>query len=167
MLKKRSRTGFRQITLALVLAAVLAPVSARAGQAKDYAYIFLQGRIMEYTGARPLGGVTVQLASEANTFEVVTDEQGFFTFDKLPVAVYETRIITAEGKVIRAARQIDRDDSRHTRLDLRMGWRGEAALRLEPRDDRAVVVVTAPAPNWSKFRKELIVFSGVAALFVL
>jgi hypothetical protein len=167
MLKKRSRSGFRQIMLALVLAAVLAPVAAQAGQAKEYAYIFMQGRIMEFSGARPLGGVTVQLTSAANTFEVVTDAQGFFTFDKLPVAVYETKIITADGKVIRTARQVDRGDPRRTRLDLRMGWRGEATLRLEPRDDRVVVVVPNPTPNWSKFRKELLVFTGVAVLLFL
>lgn len=134
---------------------------------KDYAYIFLQGRITAASGQHPVAGATLRLAGGGRVFEVVTDSSGVFLFDRLPVAEYELTLATADGKSIRRARKGDSLDPAGARLDIGLGRNDATVLRLRPENGKLVPVIPEPPPDWGKFGKELGIFLGIVLILAL
>ena len=69
----------RSARLAIVaLLALCLPGIARAAQPRDYAYVFLQGRLADPYAKHPMAGATVRLTTGTRVFEAVTDRKGLF-----------------------------------------------------------------------------------------
>ena len=153
------------MALLAVIGGALGSVDARAEAADRYAYLFLQGRIVDDDGTHPAEGLTVRLTAGAQVFESVTDPRGVFVFAKLPVASYQMQVVTPEGRVIRSIRRIE--DASRIRLRIRTG-RGEASpLRVRPQEDRVAVEVPKPEPSWGRFWKEIGIIVVTAGIFAL
>lgn len=164
-------TGRAALRLAPVLlclfAAGLAPASSRAAEPERYAYLFLQGKVSGRTQGDSQAGVRILLTSPSGSFETMTDERGIYVFEKLPVASYDLRIVTAEGRVIRSIRPFA--DPRGIRLQIGTG-RGEGkSLHLDATAANGRVAYEVPErpPDWSKFWKELGIVVGAAGIFAL
>jgi len=154
------------VVLAVLWAACLIP-DAGAAQAKDYAYLFLQGRVSDPSGRKPLAKVNVRLSATSGTFETETDARGVFIFDRLPIASYDLEVVTHDGRVIRRARRIEVGDLDRTRLEVRMGRGSSESLRLEAVEGGVEAVVPEPSPNWGRLWKQSLVFVGGALILVL
>jgi len=141
--------------------------TSRAAEPERYAYLFLQGKLGASGQGRPEAGVTIRLTSKARTFETRTDDRGVFVFERLPVASYDLRIITADGKVMRSVRPFD--DPRGIRLEVRSGKGEGKVLHLDATSPSGRVTYDVPerAPDWSRFWKEFGVIVGAAGLFAL
>lgn len=151
--------------LLAVGAAVLMPSPAAAGGAERYAYLFLQGRIVDDDGGRPAVGLSVRVSAGTDVFESVTDQRGVFVFEKLPVAPYDLRIISPGGRVMRSIRRID--DPSRIRLRVRTG-RGEGtSLRVLPDSGRVAVDIPDPPPSWNRFWKEFGIVLATVGVFAL
>ncbi len=160
----------RSVAAALLAVTVLAPFAlapARAGEAGDYAYLFVQGRITDASGSAAVAGARVRLTAEAGTFEQVTDRRGVFLFDRLPVATYEVAVTGADGKPVRGARQAIRFDPERARIEVDSREGQRSRILVETDGDDVEIVVQRPSTHWKKLWKELAVFVGVAGLFAL
>ncbi len=146
---------------------LMAASPATADEAKDYAYLFLQGKLTDDTGRHPLIGATVKLYAGSRVFEAVSDRQGVFVFDELPVTTYEMEITTATGEVVRSIREIGPEGLDRKRFEIRTGKGAGKSLKLETDENRFDVIVEEPAPRWSRFWKQFLIFLGGAALLAL
>ena len=169
------RAGSALFAVALLYAIALVSNDARAAEAKDYAYLFLQGRIENPSRGTPAVGATVRLLSGSDVFEAVTDSQGAFVFDSLPVTSFDLEITTADGKVIRGVKQLERLDPDRARLDVSFSRRtgtpphqGERQeVMLDAGREQIAIGVPSPTTNWSRFWKQGLIFIGIAALLAL
>lgn len=134
---------------------------------KEYAYVFLQGRVTDASGRRPVVGATLRLVGGGRVFEGVTDRTGVFLFDRIPVSEYELTLTTQDGKSIRSARRGESLDPDGARLDLGVGRKGETVLKLRPEGGKLVPVIPDPPPDMGKFGKELAVFLGIVLILAL
>ena len=145
-----------------------APISATpAAEPREYAYVFLQGKLTDSSTGRPLARASVRLTADAGAFETMTDSRGVFTFEKLPVAHFELRVTTTEGKVIRGIQRSDPDDPDGTRFTIKVGNGYGDAIRLEATRQGVTVDVPEPQTRWSKLWAEAGIFIGVAGLLAL
>ncbi len=143
---------------------------ATAGEARDYAYLFLQGKISESRRGRPVSGATVRLVAGSEVIEVQSDARGTFRFDKLPVKTYALEILTAEGEVIRRVRRLDTANLELTILDLRVGRKrheSTSGIVVEAERQQVGIAVPEPPTRWDRFGKEFLIFLGVAGLLAL
>jgi hypothetical protein len=149
----------------LLLAGILLPGISAAAAPKDYAYLFLQGKVIGEDGRRPLAGLTIRLSQGSRKFEATTDGRGVFVFDRLPVATYDLEVLAADGRVVRAMRRIE--DPQRIRLRLDMGRGPGQALKVEGGDGRLDIDVPRPPAEWKKFWGEFVIVVGTAGLFAL
>lgn len=152
---------------AVVLLAPPAPAALAADAPKDYAYVFVQGRIIDPTGTAPLVGASIRMKSEAGAYEATTDQKGVFIFDKLPVATYEMTVTAADGRVTRTLQRIDPNDPDRARLKARLGYGPGAIAVLTPNDQKIDVTVPDPPTDWPRFWKQFAIFVGTAGLLAL
>jgi hypothetical protein len=155
------------VLIGCLLAGGMAHAAEPATDAERYAYLFLQGKVSGAGRGGSEAGATVLLTSRGRTFEARTDDRGVFAFEKLPLASYELRIVTADGKVMRSIRAFD--DPRGIRLEARTG-RGEGKkLRLDatPHGGRVTYEVPEHAPDWKRFWMEFGLIVGAAGIFAL
>ena len=133
--------------------------------AKDYAYLYLQGKIADPVGGRPLAGATVRVSGEGDVFEVATDERGSFVFERLPVRSYVLDVVTADGRVLRNLRDIDPDDpfTDRARVRIRLGEGPAQSLNIETNENQVAVRVPEPRTRWGRLWKQLGIFIGAAA----
>jgi hypothetical protein len=151
----------------LVLLAVCAPGIGQAAVAKDYAYVFIQGRIADPYEKNPLAGATVRLTADSRVFEAVTDRKGVFVFEKLPVATFTLDIVTEEGKLVEWFQKTDMSDPDRPRLKVKFGKkRGRSAVTVVAKqsEEKVEVVVKAPPARWGRFWKEFAIFAAAAVV---
>ena len=74
------------------VAAILAPTNIDAAESRDYAYLMLQGKLVDSPKERPVAGVTIRLISGSRIFEATTDQRGLFIFEKLPVTPVDRKL---------------------------------------------------------------------------
>jgi hypothetical protein len=152
----------------VLLAALLLPGASLAGQPKNYAYYFLQGKIADSLGTKRLEGATVRLAAGTDVFEATTDERGTFMFERLPVQSYDLTVTSADGEVIRYIEKVDLGDPDRMRLKIRMGTGEARKARIDAGTVTEVAVEpTDRTPHWRKFWKQLAVFAGAAAALAI
>ena len=166
----------RRAVIMILAAAMLLPATL-AAEPREYAYVFLQGKLTDSSTARPLERAFVRLTTNTEAFETTTDSRGVFTFEKLPLGQlptgelpfvpFELRIVTPEGKVIRGIQRSDPDDPDGTRFRIRMGKGYGGGIRIEATRERVTVNVPEPHTRWSKLWAEFGIFIGVAGLLAL
>ncbi len=161
----------RAAVLALIaLVALCFPALCRAAQAKDYAYVFLQGRIADPYEKHPLAGAIVRLSVDTRVFEAPTDRKGVFVFEKLPVATFTLDIVTADGKLVSWFQKPDLSDPSRPRVKVKFGKaRGKSAVTLVSREAEGKVEVrvdAAPA-RWGRFWKQFAIFGAGALVLAL
>jgi len=162
------RRGRLTPLLALLLTVIgtfLTPSAAGAGEPERYAYLFLQGRIVNDKDSRPAEGLTVRVSAGTGAFESVTDQRGVFVFEKLPIATYDLQVISPAGHVIRSIRRID--DPSRIRLRIRTGHGEGTPLRVLPDSDRIAVDIPQPPPSWNRFWKEFGIVLAAVGVFAL
>jgi hypothetical protein len=147
--------------VAIIVAALLLPLGAVA-QPKEYASLFLQGRLSDEESGRPLARVAVRLLTDDATYEALSDSRGVFRFEKLPLERFELRITTPDGRVIHGVQRGDPDDPDGTRFRLKLGRGYGAGIRIETTRERISVDVPPPETRWSKLWTELTIFLIVA-----
>jgi hypothetical protein len=143
--------------------------SAPVAEAKNYAYLYLQGKISDPVGGRPLSDATVRLLGDGEVFEVATDQRGSFVFDRLPVRSYRLDVVTADGRVLRNLRDIDPDNpfTDRARVRVRLGEGPGQSLAIETNDNQVTVLVPEPKTRWGRLWKQLGIFIGAAGLLAL
>jgi len=163
----------RAVSYASRIAGALIVLAMASGQTRAeeaagrYAYLLLQGKVTAPGGEDTGAGVTVRLFTKDKTFETRTDDRGVFVFERLPVASYDLRIITADGRVMRTVRPFD--DPRGIRLEIQVGKGVGKALHLDATAPGGKVTYEVPqrAPEWGRFWKEFGVIVGAAGIFAL
>lgn len=165
---RRSWVRRRWLGLLLLVAAVLwlAP-DGLAAEPRDYAYLFLQGKLTDSGDGRPVANATVSVSADGQTHDAVSDRRGVFVFEKLPVQAYALRITTADGRVIHTAREVGLDELDRNRLEIQLGSGSGGALMVEASKESFAVRAPDPPPRWSRFWKQFLIFLGVAALLAL
>lgn len=140
-----------------------------AATPRDYGYLYLQGKIGDPVGGRPLADATVRLRGGSDVFEVATDQRGSFVFQKLPVRSYALEVVTADGRVLRKMRDIDPDDpfQDRARVRIRLGEGPGQHLSIETEADQVTVLVPEPPTRWGRLWKQLGIFIGAAGLLAL
>jgi hypothetical protein len=159
----------RRLASIVAFAMLALPGTCFAGTPKDYAYVFIQGRIADAQERRALGGATVRLTADTGVFEAVTDQKGVFVFEKLPVATFGLEIVTEDGKLVSWFQDTKSSDPERPRVKLKFGSkRGKSTVSVvaKPAEERVEVVVKSPPVRWGKFWKEFAIFAGVAAVLV-
>ncbi len=159
--------GMKRRAVIVTLAAAMLLPAAWAAEPRDYAYVFLQGKLTDSKTGRPLARASVRVTADAGVFETMTDPRGVFTFEKLPLAVVELRITTPEGNVIRGIQRSDPDDPDGTRFRIKLGRGYGDGIRIETTRERVTVDVPEPQTRWAKLWAELGIFIGVAGLLAL
>ena len=138
-----------------------------AGTQKDYAYVFLQGRIADQYERNALVGATIRLTAGPKVFEAVTDPKGVFVFDKLPVTTFALDILTADGRLVDWFQEPNTSDPSRPRVKVKLGKnRGKSTLTIVAKesDEKIQVVVKLPPARWSRFWTQFAIFGGVAAV---
>ena len=128
-----------------------APGIAHAGTAKEYAYVFVQGRIADPYEQSALGGAKVRLTAGSRVFEAITDRNGVFVFERLPVATFTLDIVTADGKLVSWFRDAEKADPSRPRVSVKFGKkRGPSTVTVVPGEsaDYVQVVVKSPPVKW-------------------
>lgn len=160
----------RILAALLALIALAAPGTCLAATPKDYAYVFVQGRIADPYEKSALAGATVRLTADSRVFEALTDRKGVFVFEKLPVATYTLDIVTGEGKRVEWFQESDTSDPSRPRLKVKFGKnRGKSAVTVVPKqaEDRVEVVVQSPPAKWGRFWKQFAIFAGAAIVLAV
>jgi len=152
-------------TLALVLC--LAPEAASAGQARDYAYLHVRGRLLDRLGGDPMKGVRIRLTNADSVFEATTDAGGAFVFEKLPIAGYDLTMTTADGDVLERIEEVDIELPTIKRFEVRFG-RGEGrSATIQAQRDGVSISAPPPPVSWPRFWKQGLIFAGAAILLAL
>ena len=158
------------IAAALLCIALGAIGAASAAESKNYAYLFIQGRLSEATDGRPLANATVELADGMQVHQAVSDSKGVFVFEKLPVSNYGMEVRTETGEVVRRVRRLDTANLDLMLLELQVGRgnRDESPeIVLENGPQRIDVVVPERRTNRGKLWKEMLIFIGAAGILAL
>jgi len=158
--------------LAIALCLGPAPTFAEStapATAKTYAYLYLQGKIADPVGGRPLAEAKVRVRGEGEVFEVETDQRGAFVFEKLPVRSYMLDVVTADGRVLHSLRDIDPDDpfSDRARIRIRLGEGPAQSLGIQTNENQVTMVIPEPKTRWGRLWKQLGIFIGAAGLLAL
>jgi len=140
---------------------------AEAAQPKDYSYLFVQGKLTDSSGRRGVPQTAVQLVGESGTFEAMTNRRGVFVFEKLPVASYELSLATDDGRVLLGARETPIDDIEAKRLTIRVGSGTAVPVHLEPAEGGVVIRAESGPANWTRFRRQFLIFLGSVGLLLL
>lgn len=156
------------VTSLALAAAVLLPVAAAAAEARDYAFLRVQGKLIEPDG-EPVTGARVELAGRGGPFETTTDGRGFFVFERLPLGTYELEVRTARGELIQRIKRFDTAGLDVTLVEVAVG-RGEGEL-LEPivvagAESGVEIKVPEPTARMRRLWVELLVFGGAAAVLL-
>jgi hypothetical protein len=157
----------RRLLGILVLAGLCSPGICHAATAKNYAYIFIQGRIADPYEKNPLSGATVRLTAGSQVFTAITDRKGVFVFDKLPVETFLLDIVTAEGKVVDWFQEADMSDPDRPRVKVKFAKkRGRSAVTVVAwqAEGKVELVVTAPPARWGRFWKGFAIFAAAAVV---
>jgi hypothetical protein len=143
--------------------------STTPATAKTYAYLYLQGKIADPVGGRPLADATVRVHGEGEVFEVETDKRGGFVFQKLPVRSYVLDVVTADGRVLRNLRDIDPEDPflDRARIRIRFGQGPAQSLGIETNEKQVTMMIPEPRTRWGRLWKQLGIFIGAAGLLAL
>lgn len=157
----------RKSFVVLACLALVALLQFPCHAARDYAYIFLQGKLIDTSTGRPVARASVRLTTSERTFEVLSDERGIFAFEKLPIEAYELRIATPDGKVIRGIERSDPNDPQSMRFALRLGKGYGAGVRIEATREQVTVDVPEKPTNWPRLWKQTAIFVGGAAALVV
>jgi hypothetical protein len=157
------------VALLVAVALLLTATPAPAAEPKDYAYLYVQGRISDPVNGRPLAEATVRLHGGGEVFEMLTDARGSFIFDRLPVRSYRLDVVTADGRTLRNLRDIDPDDpfADRARVRVRLGDGPGESLGIETTDNQVTVLVPEPKTRWGRFWKQFGIFIGAAGLLAL
>lgn len=157
-----------------ILAAVLALLAfgasglCVAGTPKDYAYIFIQGRIADPYEKAPLGNATVRLtAQDSRVFEAVTNRNGVFIFERLPVATFTLDIVTEDGKQVSWFQSDESPDADRPRVKVKFAKkRGASTVTVIPdqASNHVEVAVHTPPVRWGRFWKQFAIFAGAAVI---
>jgi hypothetical protein len=157
----------RVLAVILALAAAAAPGSSFAAAPKDYAYVFVQGRIADPYEKNALAGATVRLTDGDRVFEAVTDRKGVFRFEKLPVSTFTLDIVAADGKRVQWFQQSDFSDPVRPRVKVKFGKRRGAStvtVVAKETEDKIEVIVKSPPARWGRFWKEFAIFGAAAVV---
>ena len=157
----------RRLLGILLLVGLCSPGICHAAAAKDYAYVFIQGRIADPYEKSALDGATVRLTADSRVFEAITDRKGVFVFDKLPVATFTLDVVTADGKLVQWFQDADRSDPDRPRLKVKFGkTRGKSSVTVVAKEseDKVEVIVKAPPAHWARFWKEFAIFGAAAVI---
>lgn len=140
-----------------------------AAPPKDYAYLYLQGKISDPVGGRPLAGAKVRLSGEGELFETATDQRGSFVFEKLPVRKYVMEVVDADGKKMQHLRDIDPDDPfpDRARVRIRLAHGPGENVSIETSENQVSILVPEPKTRWGRFWKQFGIFIGAAGLLAL
>ena len=158
---------------ALVVAAALAALAfgghafAREGEARDYAYFTLQGRLSDPSLRTPLEGATVRLTAGDKSFETITDRKGVFAFERLPVTRFKVDVISADGRVIRGIRRLDANDPVRPRLRVKLGRGEPQTFDVHASEEAVDLDVPQPEVRWDRFWKQLAAFGGGVLILAL
>lgn len=145
----------------------LRPGICAAGSPKEYAYVFLQGKIADPYERRPLAGATVRLTADDRVFEATTDRKGVFVFDKIPVATFTLDIVAADGKRVRWFDRPDLTDPGRPRVRVKFGKaRGASVVTLIPSEieEKVTVAVEGSPTRWGRFWKQFAIFAAGAVV---
>ncbi len=136
---------------------------------KNYAYLYLQGRISDPVDGRPLADATVRLHGGGEVFKIATDARGTFIFGRLPVRSYRLDVVTADGRTLRNVRDIDPDGpfTDRARVRVRLGAGPGESLTIETNDNQVTVLIPEPKTRWGRLWKQLGIFIGAAGLLAL
>jgi len=154
--------------LSLVLLAFAGP--ARAAEPKNYAYLFLQGKVSNPSGSRPgLEGARVHVVgADSRSFEALTDPEGVFRFERLPVQRYTLTVTAADGQVIQSFDEMDGGDPARHRLEVRMGTPPGRSAELTPAGpERLDVTFSERTTDWKRFWTQFGIFLGAAVVLAL
>ncbi|MCP3980040.1 MAG: carboxypeptidase regulatory-like domain-containing protein [bacterium] len=158
-----------------ILAVLLAPLGTAAAEPKQYGFVFLQGRISDERG-RPLVGARVRLSGRLGANESVTEANGAFVFERLPMTPFKLEIVAADGRVLRGLRELDPTDPDQVRAEIVLGnprsarksARAPEQMIVVPVGDEQVSLVgPAQTPNWRRLRRQGLIFIGAALLLAL
>ena len=140
---------------------------ARQGEARDYAYFTLQGRLSDPSLRTPLEGATVRLTAGDRSFETITDRKGVFMFERLPVTSFKVDVVSADGRVIRGIRRLDANDPVRQRLHVKLGHGLPQSFGVHASEESVALDVPQPEVRWDRFWKQLAAFGGGALLLAL
>lgn len=141
---------------------------AREGEARDYAYFTLQGRLSDPSLRKPLEGATIHLTAGERKFQAVTDRKGVFSFEKLPVTSFKVEVVSSDGRVIRGIRRLDANDPVRPRLRMKLGKGDPQSFDLLASGEAVALEVPEPEVRWDRFWKQLAAFgAGALALALL
>jgi hypothetical protein len=156
-----------RLLAALAFVAFALPGLCLAGTPKDYAYVFLQGRIADQYERHPLVGATIRLSNGPRVFEAVTDPKGVFVFDKLPVSSFTLDIVTSDGNLVDWFQEPNLSDPSRPRMKIKLGKnRGKSTLTIVAKEseERVQVVVEHPPARWGRFWKQFAIFGAAAVI---
>jgi len=157
----------RVLATVLTILALCAPGPCLAGTAKDYAYVFIQGRIADPYEKAALGGATVRLTAGSKVFEAVTDRKGVFVFERLPVTTFTLDIVTEDGKVVSWFQSQESSDADRPRVKVKFAKkRGASTVTVVANGttDHVEVAVKSPPVRWGRFWKQFAIFAGAAVI---
>ena len=153
--------------LGLCLLVGLLASPASAAEVKDYAYLFVQGRLTDARGVNPVSAATVRLLGDGRVFEAVSDRRGVFVFEKIPVAAYDLEIVTADGRVMQGVADTDPIDPSRVSIRLRHRKGQGEPIVVEAAEESVAFDVPKRHTNWPKLWAEIFIFAGVALALAL
>jgi hypothetical protein len=164
----RTETPVRLLAAVLALFAFGAPGPCLAGTAKGLRVRLHQGRIADPYEKAPLGNATVRLtAQDARVFEAVTNRNGVFVFERLPVATFALDIVTEDGKLVSWLQSDESPDPDHPRVKVKFARkRGASTVTVVPdrESNNVAVAVNTPPVRWGRFWKQFAIFAGAAVI---
>jgi hypothetical protein len=164
------RQGAAVILLGL---AFLVSMPAQSAERKEYGYAVLTGEITDPETSQPMAGAKVRLIEvlpadsdvPPETYRMVTDENGRFTFPRLPLKRWSLEVITTDGEVIRGLNIFDMQDDK-AQLTLGITRRVDAPTEIATEHGapgtRWIVVGYEPI-KWKRLWLEALIFIGSAA----
>lgn len=158
------RSAFVAAVAALVCLLGGSQAMAREGEARDYAYFTLQGRLSDPSLRKPMEGATIRLTAGDQKFEAVTDRKGVFAFERLPLTSFKVDVINSDGRVVRGIRRLDANDPVRPRLYMKLGRGEPQTFQVSAAEEAVALDVPQPEVRWDRLWKELAIFVGGAAI---
>jgi hypothetical protein len=150
-----------------LLAAVFATGGARASQTKNYAFLYVQGRLSNPSSKTAMEGARVRLTSGEIAFETTTDTKGNFVFEKLPLATYLVHVTTADGRVLDRIEDIGLTVTGPKRYKTRFSSGPEAVPAIVVGEKDVTIKIPKPTVQWKRFWKQFAIFAGGALILAL
>jgi hypothetical protein len=154
------------LALSLLASAFMAG-GAGASQTKNYAYLFVQGRLSDPGSKTAMAGAQIRLTSGESSFEATTDPKGNFAFEKLPVATYLVHITTADGRVLERIEDMGLTLTGPKRYRASFAHGPEAIPVIVASDKDVSVTVPKPTVRWKRFWTQFAIFAGGALVLAL